>query len=50
MLTCDEVHDIAVEIIDMLRPKRLTVFDIRRVLQEINEGLDYVVLGKLEAE
>ena len=40
----DEIIEIAKEVIDMLRPKHLTVGQIREVLKEVNNGLEYVVV------
>lgn len=42
--TENEIHEIAKEVIDMLRPKHLTIGQIHDVLEEASNGLEYVVV------
>ena len=45
--TMDELQKIADEVIDMLRPKHLTIADVRDVLKLIDEGLEFEELREL---
>lgn len=40
----EELKAIAIEIIDLLRPKHLRITDIRKVLSHISDLLEFVVV------
>lgn len=42
--TDDELLDIAVSVIDMLRPLHLAIGEARQVLREAEDGLEYQTL------
>ena len=42
--TTDEIIDIAISVVDMLRPLHLTIGEARRVLREAEDGLEYQTL------
>lgn len=39
--TDDEIIDIAISVVDMLRPLHLTIGEARQVLREAEDGLEY---------